>query len=100
MASKTKIRNQALQDKDLDAWVKSVEPTGGCRTCSSTSSDTIRRLVTAMANSDGHSITQQKLFDKVRQLHPEYTIKIFGFRDHLYKCLPDLWKKASRSKRG
>lgn len=85
-------------DEDLDAWIQSSQPTTRCHTCNKAEvAETIRRLLRAMIRNKASTITLKELHRKTKAVHKDYTTGFWGFRDHLYDCEGDLYRKAKQS---
>lgn len=49
-----------------------------------------------MVNRGSHNVTLKKFHAKVKEIHPDYPIKFWGFRDHLYECEKELYASARK----
>ena len=88
-----------IADEDLSLWVDSAVPALGCHTCKHTSaSGTLQRLLKAMAARGTHTVTLRQLHAKLREVHGDYKIGYWGFRDHLRFCEKDLYAEAKAAK--
>ncbi len=98
-SKKTTSKETPPADEDLDSWVDSAVPSIGCHTCKHTgASGTLQRLLKAMANRGSHTVTLRQLHSKLREVHGDYRIGYWGFRDHLRFCEKDLYAAAKEAK--
>lgn len=97
MSKRQRKQTESQDDLDIEAWVTKLPTVDGCRTCGHDgASSTTRRLLEAMSRNPGHSVTLRLLHAKVRELNESYRVGFWGFRDHLYTCERDLYKRAKR----
>lgn len=98
-SKKTTDKQPAIADEDLDSWVDSAVPALGCHTCKHTgAAGTLQRLLRAMAKRGSHTVTLRQLHAKLREVHGDYKIGYWGFRDHLRFCEKDLYAAAKAAK--
>ena len=92
-------KGKTLSDEALDDWAQSVPPPNNCRTCAAGSiAETLRRLLTALTRNKIRHVTIRQLHKKLRDVHPDYIIGYWGFRDHLYQCERELYDKMREHK--
>lgn len=83
-----------MTNDSIDDWIRSVEPTTGCRTCNHTKATvTIKALMTGIAKAGATHITLKQLHRKVCEMHPDYTVGYWGLRSHVRDHESDLYKQ-------
>lgn len=87
-------------------WIKEAQArprhTPKCQTCAHTDAakstveilEAMHKLKAKLGDGPGR-VAMAAVYDHVRELHPDYTLTVSSWRNHLRRCCPELYGRVS-----